>query len=74
MGKITLALEDAMKLIRKEFGEMSILRLGDSSRRRELRSIHTIRYVSEGGYKCFDCKIFFRLDINERRLCALGYQ
>ena len=33
MGKITLALEDAMKLIRKEFGEMSILRLGDSSRR-----------------------------------------
>ena len=31
MNKITAALEDTMKLIRKEFGEMSILRLGDVS-------------------------------------------
>ena len=31
MNKITAALEDTMKLIRKEFGEMSILRLGDAS-------------------------------------------
>ena len=33
MNRITAALEDAMKLIRKEFGEMSILRLGDASRK-----------------------------------------
>lgn len=29
MGKLTCELENVMKLIRKEFGEMSILRLGD---------------------------------------------
>lgn len=29
MGKLTYELENVMKLIRKEFGEMSILRLGD---------------------------------------------
>ena len=33
MNKIAVALEDTMKLIRKEFGEMSILRLGDASRK-----------------------------------------
>ena len=33
MNRITAALEDTMKLIRKEFGEMSILRLGDASRK-----------------------------------------
>ena len=40
MNKITAALEDAMKLIRKEFGEMSILRLGESAKR-DVESIST---------------------------------
>ena len=31
MNKLTAALEDVMKTIRKEFGEMSILRLGDAA-------------------------------------------
>ena len=31
MGKVANALEDVMKAIRKEFGEMSILRLGDGA-------------------------------------------
>ncbi|MBO5751472.1 MAG: recombinase RecA [Kiritimatiellae bacterium] len=31
MGKIAIALEEVMKTIRKEFGEMSILRLGDAA-------------------------------------------
>ena len=40
MNRITAALEDTMKLIRKEFGEMSILRLGDASRK-DVESIPT---------------------------------
>ena len=33
MNKIITALEETMKLIRKEFGEMAILRLGESAKR-----------------------------------------
>ena len=32
MGKIADALDEVMKTIRREFGEMSILRLGDGNR------------------------------------------
>lgn len=34
MGKLTYELENVMKLIRKEFGEMSILRLGDKQEKK----------------------------------------
>ena len=40
MNKITTALEETMKLIRKEFGEMAILRLGESAKR-DVESIST---------------------------------
>ena len=33
MGKLSTALEDILKVIRKEFGEMSVLRLGDAADR-----------------------------------------
>ena len=31
MGKLTTALEEVMKSIRKEFGDMAVLRLGDAA-------------------------------------------
>ena len=40
MNKITTALEETMKLIRKEFGEMAILRLGENAKR-DVESIST---------------------------------
>ncbi|MBQ1345531.1 MAG: recombinase RecA [Kiritimatiellae bacterium] len=43
LRKMSLALEDVMKAIRKEFGEMSILRLGETARR-------DIEAVSTGAF------------------------
>ncbi len=40
LGKMSDALEEAMKSIRKEFGEMSVLRLGENARR-EVEAIST---------------------------------
>ena len=40
MNKITTALEETMKLIRKEFGEMAIVRLGENAKR-DVESIST---------------------------------